>query len=371
MTTTADARTGGAEETPEYYCKGTTGRHRALPEFFNLSARRKLNKVLQEFKPDAVQLLMFLTALSPSILASLRDIPTVLMHLTYREICPSGLRWRPDSGRCTDSVGWSCRDNGCFSTLGIVPRLMQMRLLEKHMNVIDRSVAPSEAMAAILREQGWPVTDTLPFGVPPQNPAGVINKTPLIAFAGRLTKEKGVAWLLDAVAAAGDRLADAKVEIIGDGPYREVLEAKARALCIDDRVDFRGKLSRSDCHRVLSRAWVQVVPSLWPEPFGLVTAESLIRCTPVIVTDQGAPSEMIDHQKTGWTVAVGDVEGLADRLVEATRRDRDTVRTMGQVGAKAAQERYDIELWVDGYIDIYKQLLNKKVPPVSDNQVCG
>ena len=365
MTTTADSRTAKSDEAPEYYCKGTTGPLRALPETFNPSARIQLNKVLQEFKPDVVQLLMFLTALSPSVLAPLRDIPTVYMHLTFREICPSGLRWRPENGLCRERVGWSCKTNGCFSTVGMIPRLMQMHLLERYKHVIDRSVAPSEAMAEILREQGWPVTDMLPFGVPPQKFGGEVNETPLIAFAGRLTEEKGVAWLLDAVASAGDRLQGARVEIVGDGPYRETLEAKAEALSLGERVDFRGKLSRSECEDVLSRAWVQVVPSLWPEPFGLVTAESLTRGTPVIVTDQGAPSEMVDDGRTGWVVPVWDVDTMADRWVEATRH-RAGVREMGEVGAKAAQERYDMGKWVDGYVDIYEELIEKRDGYISD-----
>ncbi|MEM9032702.1 MAG: glycosyltransferase, partial [Pseudomonadota bacterium] len=101
MTTTVDAQTMTPEETPEYLCSGTNGRLRALSETFNLDARRQLSKSLKEFQPDVVLVLMFLTALSPAILAPLRGTPTVYMHMTYREVCPTGLRWRPEEGLCT------------------------------------------------------------------------------------------------------------------------------------------------------------------------------------------------------------------------------------------------------------------------------
>lgn len=356
MTTTADARDMTEEEAPDYLCAGTTGKLRALPETYNPSARAKLTQVLRDFKPDIVQILMFLTAMSPAILAPLRKIPTVYMHLTYREICPTGLRWRPGHGLCTEQAGWRCQELGCFSKVGIMPRLLQMRALAKHADVIDRSVAPSQAMAKILRDQGWPVTDILPFGIPPTAMAeGDVSDTPLIAFAGRLTEEKGVSWLLDAVAHAGDRL-NARVEILGDGPYRATLEAQAARLGLQGRVKFHGKVERAKSQDILGRAWVQVIPSLWPEPFGLVTVEALTRGTPALVTDQGAPPEMVTQGETGWIVPVGDVPALADRLIEATS-DKARVRKMGASGAQAARAKYDIDRWVDGYVDIYSQLL--------------
>ncbi|MEM6823876.1 MAG: glycosyltransferase family 4 protein, partial [Pseudomonadota bacterium] len=223
----------------------------------------------------------------------------------------------------------------------------------------DRSIAPSHAMAKILRDNGWPVTDVLPFGVPDVERSCEPAETPLIAYAGRLTEEKGVGWLLDGVAKAGPALRGATVEILGDGPSRPALETQAHRLGIADRVVFHGKLSRTESQQVLGRAWVQVIPSLWAEPFGLVTAESLIRGTPVIVTDQGAPSEMVDDGRTGWVVPVGDVGAMAERLIDATR-DRDQMLRMGAVASAGAKIRYDVDTWIDSYLGILGEMLTPK-----------
>lgn len=355
MTTTADAHEMNPEVAPDYQCFGTTGRIRALPETYNPSARRELQRVLKEFKPDVVALFMFMTALSPSVLAALRDVPTVLLHMTYREICPTGLRWRPDAGLCEAKAGWDCQANGCFSKVGILPRLAQMSLLDRNKHIVDRSVAPSHAMAQILKNHGWNVTDVLPFGIPAHEADASRSDTPLFAFAGRLTDEKGVDWLLDAVAHAGERLAKAQVEILGDGPARSALEAQAERLGIADRVTFRGKVERAESQNVLGRAWLQIIPSLWPEPFGLVTVEALSRGTPVLVTDQGAPPELVDHGKTGWIVPVGDVSAMADRLVEATQNPA-LIEKMGSNAVVSTKTRYSVDAWVDGCIRIFSEL---------------
>ena len=366
MTTTADAHDMDPEAAPDYTCFGTSGRLRAFPETYNPSARRELQRVLETFKPDVVSVLMFMTALSPAILSALRDVPTVILHMTYREICPTGLRWRPNDGLCDAKAGWACQANGCFGKVGILPRIAQMKLLDRYAGIFDRRVAPSHAMANILDEQGWNVTDVLPFGIPPHEGGGTQSQTPLIAYAGRLTEEKGVGWLLDAVAHAGARLGDTRVEILGDGPAREGLEAQAHGLGIADRVMFRGKVKRTESQNVLGRAWLQVIPSLWPEPFGLVAAEALARGTPALVTDQGAPPEIVEHGKTGWVVPVGNVSAMAERLIEAVE-DPARLAEMGQAGIAAAKARYSVERWVDGCVDIFRQISTPAEPRTADH----
>lgn len=359
MTTTADRDPSQDDETSDYLCAGTTGRLRALPETYNPAARARLAQVLREFRPDIVQLMMFLTALSPSILPLLRDVPVVHSCMTYREVCPTGLRWRPGTGLCTVEAGMVCRELGCFSRVGIVSRRAQLALLRRWQHVVDRCIAPSEAMAAIMRSHGWPVTDIFPFAVPETVAMAETADTPIIAFAGRLTQEKGVDWLIDAVAHAGERLGRARIDILGDGPVRPALEARVRQRGIGDRVVFHGRVKRRVAQTMLSRAWVQVVPSLWPEPFGLVVAEALMRGTPAIVTDQGAPPEIVQHGRTGWTVPVGDVAALAETLVEALQ-DRTRLLEMGAVAAADARERFDMVHYIDRHLAIYGQLLDRE-----------
>ena len=356
MTTTADTRTMTEDEAPDYTVFGTTGQFRALPEIYNPGACSGLARVLREFRPEVVHVLMFLTSLSPSILRALRDVPVVHMANTYRVTCPTGFRWRPEAGLCTLKAGRACRKAGCFTRMGIVPRRIQMALLDRWAPVIDRRVAPSQAMAEILGRHGWPITDVIPNGIPEIARTGPMADTPIVAYAGRLTAEKGVGWLLDAVAAAGDGF---EVDILGDGPERGALEAQAQRLRLGPRVRFHGKLPRETAQEVLSRAWLQVVPSLWPEPFGLVTAEALMRGTPVLVTDQGAQPEIVQDGRTGWVVPVGDVTAMAERLVDAIK-DKARLDAMGKAGSAEARARFGVDRQIESYIAVYSDVLDEK-----------
>ncbi|MGF1560567.1 MAG: glycosyltransferase family 4 protein [Geminicoccaceae bacterium] len=300
-----------------------------------------------------------MTQLSPSILPALRATPTVYAINTYRLVCPTGLRWTPGEGLCQRPAGEACAMAGCLSRLGAVPRQVQLALVKRFGDSIDRLIAPSSVMANIFAQHGWPCQHVIPHAVPAHRRRQARSDTPLVAFAGRLTQEKGAGWLLKAVAQADAALPGLRVEIIGDGPQRQALERLSGELGLADRVQFLGHLERMASQARLERAWVQVVPSLWPEPFGLVAAEALARGTAVIASDSGGPREIVDHGETGLVVATGDVAALAQALVTLTR-DRALALAMGEAGQRVARERYGERAWVEAYLNVYGDMLDAR-----------
>jgi len=356
LTTNADPFS--ASEAPDYICRGNVGPLRAISEAYNPTALTRLRAAISDFRPDVVHLLMFLTQLSPAVLALLGNLPTVFDINTFRPICPTGTRWIPGRGICGLIAGDNCRRAGCFSALGVLPRRVQLNLLARHREKIDLAVAPSRTMAQILEENGWPVDAVIPYGVPD---AGTVQEkfpTPLFGYAARLVPEKGVDWLLSAFATAFGPDSEARLVIIGDGPERGRLEALSTRLGIAHRTSFPGHKSRSETQRLLGPAWAQVTPSLWPEPFGLVTAEALMRGTPAIVSDQGASREIVADRQTGLVVPANDVNALAAALT-ALAADRDRAVAMGKAARAAALELYSEDRWLASYLDIYDKLLTK------------
>jgi len=93
--------------------------------------------------------------------------------------------------------------------------------------------------------------------------------------------------LLSAMAVVHGHLPEARLLIVGDGPERTQLERLANDLGIEAAVDFSGHLDSMAMEDALASAWVQAVPSLWEEPFGLVAAESMMRGTAVVASDAG------------------------------------------------------------------------------------
>lgn len=354
----SDADPYDETEAPDYLCHGEAGHLRALTETVNLSAYSKLRSALSDFQPDIVHIFMFLTQLSPVVLALLKDVPTVVDINTYRPICPSGTRWIPDRGLCTLRAGDACRRAGCFSAIGMAPRRLQMSLLQRYRGHIDMTVAPSHAMAEILEANDWGVDRVLPYGVPDTGPPEERCATPLFGYAGRLVSEKGVAWLLTAFARAFGSSSAARLLVIGDGPERAALEALAGRLQIAHAVDFLGHRSRSETQSLLRPVWAQIIPSLWPEPFGLVTAEAMMRGSAVIVSDQGASREIVDDERAGFVVPANDVDRLSKALA-ALAQSPDRALAMGDAARTLAKQRYCADKWFNAYLAIYDDLLAK------------
>jgi len=353
---TSDADPWDTHTAPDATLRGGHDRFRPLRETYNPSAARALRRELREFRPDIVQVLMFLSQLSPSILPALAGVPTVYSINTYRAVCPTGLRWRPGAGVCTLDAGRDCRGKGCISEAGLPFRRAQLAMLGRWRGAIDRTVAPSGVMADLLARHGWPCSDVVPHGVPDHVRTEPTADEPMAAFAGRLVPEKGVEWLLEAFGETVQRIPAASLVIVGDGPLRAALEARARDLGIAERVTFSGHLPRPESQRLLERAWVQVVPSLWAEPFGLVAAEALMRATPVIASDVGGPREIVEHGRTGWIVPTGDVSALSNALATALS-DHDRTRELGRAGRVDARDRFDQDRWISRYLEIYSELL--------------
>jgi glycosyltransferase involved in cell wall biosynthesis len=138
----------------------------------------------------------------------------------------------------------------------------------------------------------------------------------VIVQVSRLEAWKGHALLLDALARLRE-IDGWECWIVG-GPQRPEeeryladLKAKAERDGIGSRVRFVGQ--RTDVPRVLAAADIHCQPNLEPEPFGITFVEALYSGLPVVATALGGPKEIID-ETCGFTVAAGDVPGLADVL---------------------------------------------------------
>lgn len=357
LTSTADP--WNEDDAPDATCPGRTDGFRVISETWNPAAASAVARQIERFQPDVVQMIMFLTQLSPAILGSLDSVPAVYTMNTYRATCPTGLRWLPGKGLCTAEPGLTCCLSGCVSPLGLLPRMLQSRLAARGRARLDRIVAPSHAMARILSEHGWPVDHVVPYTVEDISRVHPISATPVIAYAGRLTDEKGVEILARAVAAGGPSLASARLLIVGDGPRRAAIESLVTTCGLAERTTFTGHLGRAESQKLLEQAWVQVVPSLWPEPFGLVAAEAMMRGTAVIVSDSGALPEVVGTG--GMVVPAGNVAALAAALAEVVT-DRDRAESLGEAGRIVATQRLASMPWIDAHVAIYRDLLNRSPP---------
>jgi N-acetyl-alpha-D-glucosaminyl L-malate synthase BshA len=165
---------------------------------------------------------------------------------------------------------------------------------------------------------------------------------------------KRVPWLLEAFArAVGDRKAE--LVLVGDGPDQAACREAVVRLRLGERVTFLGE--RDAIPEVLSPADVFVLTSR-EESFGLSALEAMSCGTPVMATDVGGVSEVVDDGETGMLAAVDDLDGFAAKLRALLFGEVDA-KKMGKRARDVAVERFAREKIVTLYEDCYRCALGR------------
>ncbi|MEM6504235.1 MAG: glycosyltransferase family 4 protein [Planctomycetota bacterium] len=340
----------------DHTCFGTTSQFNRVTRAFNPLAAIALKKVIKRFKPDIVHCRMFMNQLSPLILPVIRGIPSLLHVVNYNLICPLNTKVLPDGSPCHDPQGPACRSNGCLPILGRMRAETQKRMWDRWEGAFNLIITNSNWVRDRLMNEGQRVDGVVWNGVPVTAPRPPLSDPPTVSYAGRLIPKKGVDVLIQAMARVAAELPDARLLIAGDGPLMQEHQALAARLKINQNTTFLGHLSRPDMERALEAAWVQAVPSVWEEPFGLVGAEALMRGTAAVVTECGGLAEQIVPDANGYHVPAGDAGALAKALLKVLR-DRDKAERFGKHGRAHAIAQFTEEVVIDHFLKLYEQML--------------
>lgn len=162
----------------------------------------------------------------------------------------------------------------------------------------------------------------------------------IVYFVGRITYEKGIYILLNAMpkvlAAMNDQV---RLVIIGTGDaYSILLQRQAWDLGIYHKVLFTGFMADEDFWEFQKVADCAVFPSLY-EPFGIVALESFAAKIPLVVSDTGGLPEVVRHQITGIVTRVNDANSVADGIIEILR-NRDYANTLANNAQAELKERF-------------------------------
>lgn len=153
------------------------------------------------------------------------------------------------------------------------------------------------------------------------NLAEKIEKDRDVVFLGRLLHDKGCHILLEALAILERSNFSLNATIIGDGKEKTKLEALSKSLLIQNKVKFLGYLSGKELINEISRHQIMVVPSIWPEPFGVVALEGLACGCKVIASDIGGLRDAVGV--CGELIEPGNAVALANALRNIYMKKRD------------------------------------------------
>jgi glycosyltransferase involved in cell wall biosynthesis len=360
----SSARPLGLATQADYQCFGVASGLRGLIQVANPSAFLRLRQVLRDFQPDVAHVRLYLGQLSPAILPLLRDVPAIHHVAWYRSVCPTGTKMLPGGASCHEPAGEACWRHQCFPGWAWPSAMLQLKLSKRWQASFNLVVANSNATRRRLESEGVHPVEVVWNGVPPRALRGPLAEHPTVAFAGRLLWEKGTDLLIDAFALVLARFPEAKLLIAGDGAERSNIVSQINRLGLQSQVRLLGHIPRHDLEREFANAWVQVVPSRWEEPFGLVAAEALMRGMAVIASNTGGLAEFVRHDDTGILVAPQDTGALAEAL-QALLGNSELAGCMGLRGRAFALQHLTEDIFVDRFVGLYELLCHRRSVPAS------
>jgi glycosyltransferase involved in cell wall biosynthesis len=337
-----------------------------LPNLIGDGDDAELRTIIERERPDVAHLHFSLT--EPLADLVLRSLPTVWFAHTYAAFCPSGARLfqRGDTvctlhgvpdARCL--VNAFVRRCNTARPGRLWDSFRHSRTAGMLLRRADAIVCDSEFVRRSHAKNGFAEEriHVLPSPVPLPTRTDVTSAAePTVLFVGRITAEKGVDYLLRAVPLIDARC---KVVVIGDGYELTRQRDLAVRLGIGDRVQFLGAVDRDVVHDYYRRATVVVVPSVWPEPFGMIGPEAMSFGLPVVAFHVGGIPEWLADGETGFLVQPRDVTALAGR-VNLVLRDRSLANRLGARGRQVVAERFTLDRHVDGLEIVFGDAIERR-----------
>jgi glycosyltransferase involved in cell wall biosynthesis len=192
-------------------------------------------------------------------------------------------------------------------------------------------------------------------------PTSSFSERNLILFAGQIIRGKGVDLLLKALSRLSVPF---ECLILGDGNHRPYCQRLCTRLHLADRVQFLGFVPSDELRKFYIDASVFVVPSVWPEPFGMAGPEAMRYGLPVVAFDSGGIKEWLIDGENGFLSPWMDTRSFASHI-EALLCNKDLARELGRNGRERVNQVYAASRQVDTLEQIFMDVAHetKEQPP--------
>lgn len=178
---------------------------------------------------------------------------------------------------------------------------------------------------------------------------GLAPRTRLVGTVGRLNWAKDQTSLIRAFRRVHERMADSALVLIGDGNLREELERCARREGVAGAVVFLG--DRNDVRELLQGLDVFALSSV-SEGYSMALLEAAATALPIVATDVGGNREIVHDGASGCIVPAGDVDALAQAILELLR-DPALAARYGAAARAMVETRGSLEAVAARYAELY------------------
>ena len=193
---------------------------------------------------------------------------------------------------------------------------------------------------------------------------GVKDDEVLIGMVGRVTRWKGQSIFVQAAKHIAERHPEVKFAAVGgvfdtEKFYMDRFRKEVQEAGLENKLTIND--FRADMPDVFAAFDIFVLPSILPEPFGLVVIEAMASGKPVVATAPGGPSETVVDGETGFLVPPSDASAIA-RAVEVLLADPQKRISMGDAGRCRAREVFSLPRYVTEFEELYDALLKNRNP---------
>jgi glycosyltransferase involved in cell wall biosynthesis len=272
----------------------------------------------------------------PVLVDAVRDRAALVVSAHGYTACTSGVYYFRPGHECSRGHGPGCVPNllarGCAHMRNPTRLPTYYRAATRGLHALERAdlvVSYSSSVDRHLAANSISERMIVPyFPTMAARPGSGHGDRRRVVFAGRITRAKGVRVL---VAAA--RKVDAEFVLCGDGAELASMRRLAQRYGLEQRVRFTGWLAADDLARELAEASVVAIPSVWPEPFGLVGIEGFAAGRPAVASATGGIGDWLDDGVSGLLVRPGDARALA-RALDVLLGDPERQERMGAAGRR-------------------------------------
>lgn len=254
----------------------------------------------------------------------------------------------------------------CASTGGEAELIKASRLRHIWLALLKNNVTTVNAMSQQIETEmlglGFRTTQISNISngvvIPPTHTRDMTSPEGISAlFIGRLTHQKGLDTLLEAMHILKLEGYNLQLHLVGDGPLHSTLVETTERLNLSDCVFFEGPVAPSYIPEKLASADLFILPSRFEGMPGALL-EAIAHGVPAVVTRVSGSEEIIDPS-IGWTVAAGDSRALAKAIQDALIVGKEGLRTMGDNAREKACQQYDIGIIAQRYERLFIQLIHE------------
>ncbi|WP_430936993.1 glycosyltransferase family 4 protein [Saccharicrinis sp. 156] len=329
--------------------------------FYNPRSIKAIKGQMRLEKPDIVHVHNLFPLISPAVLPVIKKtgVPVVMTVHNYRLSCPNGLFFSQGSicEACTaDGKEFNCIKRNCegsyYKSIGYALRNWWARKKKYYLNNIDAFACLTQFQKQKLINAGF---DPEKIQVIPNMYNGLINrvrsegeKRKYVAFAGRISPEKGIGLLFD----TANKLPHIQFKLAG--AVREGYNLPDKP----ENVELVGMLDKEELKLFYNHAYLYLLSSIWYEGFPMVFPEAMNYSLPIIAPNMAGFPEIVEDNFNGLLFDPGNVKDLANKI-EYLYDNPNIARGFGKNGYKKLQDLYTPDIYYKSLIALYQSLIKK------------